>query len=111
MQSMIHKTGNHLDCNNYRGISITSCLGKLFTSLLQSRLLTYLEDNRKLSDKQAAFRPGFSTTDHLFTVRSLINKHVKANKNKLYVCFVDFHKAFDKVWRNGLFLKLLRMGL
>ena len=106
IQSMIYKSGNHLDCNNYRGISITSCLGKLFTSVLQSRLLEFLEENNKLSDKQAAFRPGFSTTDHLFTLRSIVNKYIKASKGKLYVCFVDFHKAFDKVWRDGLFLKL-----
>ena len=111
MQTMIHKSGNHLDCNNYRGISITSCLGKLLTSVLQSRILNYLESNRILSDKQTAFRPGFSTSDHLFTLRSLINKYIKVNKKKLYVCFIDFRKAFDKVWRDGLFLKLLKAGI
>ena len=108
IQSIIYKSGNTTDCNNYRGISITSCLGKLFTSVLHSRLLSYLEDNNKISDKQAAFRPGFSTSDHLFTLRALINKHVKVDKKKLYVCFIDFRKAYDKVLRNGLFLKLLK---
>ena len=111
LQSPIFKSGNHLDPNNYRGISITSCMGKLFTTILQSRLLSYLEDNNKLSPKQAAFRPGYSTTDHLYTLKSLINKYVHVNKEKLFVCFVDFRKAFDKVWRNGLFVKLLRMGI
>ena len=109
--SPIWKAGNHFDCNNYRGISISSCLGKLFTSVLQSRLLSYLEDNHKISEKQAAFRPGYSTTDHLFTLKSLINKYINVSKGKLYVCFVDFQKAFDTVWREGLFLKLLRMGI
>ena len=111
MITPIFKAGCHLDCNNYRGISINSCLGKLFTSVLQSRLLSFLEDNNKLSDKQAAFRPGFSTTDHLFTLRSIINRYINVRKEKLFVCFVDFRKAFDKVWRNGLFVKLLRMGI
>ena len=64
---------------------------------IQSRLLSYLEDNNKLSPKQAAFRPGYSATDHLYTLKSLINKYVHVNKEKLFVCFVDFRKAFDKV--------------
>ena len=41
--SSIYKSGDPNDCNNYRGISVTSRLGKLFTSLLQKRLTDYLE--------------------------------------------------------------------
>ena len=41
--SSIYKSGDPNDCNNYRGISVTSCLGKLFISLLQKRLGDFLE--------------------------------------------------------------------
>lgn len=40
--SSIFKSGNPNDCNNYRGICVSSCLGKLFTSLLQNRLSLFL---------------------------------------------------------------------
>ena len=46
----IYKSGDPTDCGNYRGISISSCLGKLFTSLLQKRISDFLETNGLLSD-------------------------------------------------------------
>ncbi len=109
-QVPIFKSGNRLDCNNYRGIAINSCLGKLFTKILQARLLNYVEQNDKLSENQAGFRPGRSTSDHLFVIKSLVNKYLKLQKKTLYCCFIDFSKAFDTVWRNGMFLKLLQLG-
>ena len=45
-------------------------------------------------------------TYHVFILKTLINKYVYKCKMKLYVCFVDFIKAFDSVWRSALFLKL-----
>ena len=35
----------------------------------------------------------------------------KENNSKLYVCFLDAQKAFDKVWHEGLFLKMYEMGI
>jgi hypothetical protein len=110
-QVPVFKNGDPQDCNNYRGITISSCLGKVFNSVLNNRLMGYLEANNKLSDNQAAYRKGFSTTDHICTLRSVINKYVIHNKTTLYCCFVDFSKAFDSVPRDLLFLKLLRMGI
>ena len=110
-QVPIFKSGDKLDCNNYRGIAINSCLGKLFTKLLQtSRLLNYVESRNKFSENQAAFRPGRSTSDHIFTIKSLVNKYLKSHKKPLYCCFIDFSKAFDTVWRRGMFYKLLKLG-
>ena len=50
-------------------------------------------------------------TDHVFILKTLINKYVYKCKRKLYVCFVDFKKAFDSVWRSALFLKLRAKGI
>ena len=102
----IFKAGDPSDCGNYRGISIFSCLGKLFTSLLQRRLDIFIKSNNLLCANQGGFRKGYRTTDHVFILKTLINKYVHKCKKKLYVCFVDFIKAFDSVWRSALFLKL-----
>jgi hypothetical protein len=110
-QTPIFKSGNHFDCNNYRGICISSRLGKLFTGILQNRLADYLDQHQILSPSQAAFRKGYSTTDHIFVLNSLINKYIKNDKKKIYACFIDFSKAYDKVWREGLLYKLLNIGI
>ena len=47
-------------------------------------------------------------------VRSFVynkNKYLKSLKTAVYCCFVDFFKAFDTVWRKGLFIKLLKFGV
>ena len=48
--------GSPNDSDNYRPITILSCLGKLFTSVLNNRLSTFLKDNVVLSENQAGFR-------------------------------------------------------
>ena len=73
--SSIYKSGDPNDCNNYRGISVTSCLGKFFTSLLQERLTDYFEINKLITFNQGGFRSGYRTTDHIFILKTLINKY------------------------------------
>ena len=109
--SSIYKSGDPNDCNNYRGISVTSCLGKLFTSLLQKRLGDFLESRNLISHNQGGFRGGYRTTDHIYILKTLINKYLNKHKQKMYVCFVDFKKAFDSVDRRALLTKLLRKGI
>ena len=47
-----------------------------------------------------------------FTLRTLMDKYVRYHKEKVYACFVDsFRKAFDSVWREGLFYKLLKTNI
>ena len=79
--------------------------------MLQKRLQTFLDDNNILNDFQAGFRPDYRTTDHLFTLKTLINKYVYKNKTPIYAAFIDFSKAFDSVWRPGLYKKLLNLGI
>jgi len=105
----LHKGGAKDDPNNYRGISVTSCLAKLFTSILNSRLTNFLDENKLISPNQAGFRSKFRTSDNLFIIDTLLSKYLTDNK-RLYSCFVDFKKAFDSVWREGLRYKLLESG-
>lgn len=79
---------------------------QLFTSVLNNRLPKYLEINNILHENQAGFRRGYSCADHIFTLYSL-TEILKKKKLKLFCAFVDFSQAFDKVWRVGLWHKLL----
>ena len=109
--STTYKKGDPNDCNNYRGISLSNCMSKLFTSLLHNRLIKYLEDKNYFNPYQAGFRPEHRTTDHIFAIKTIINKYVYNLKKPVYCCFVDFSKAFDSVSRNSLFYKFLKTGV
>lgn len=92
--------------NNYRPITILSCLGKLFTSVLNSRITKFFDYNETILENQAGFRKGYSTTDHIFVLNSLL-EIMKSRKQKLFCAFIDFSQAFDSIWRAGLWHKLL----
>ena len=74
--SVIHKSGSAYDCENYRGISVCSCLGKLFTKLIQMRISNFLSENEILEDNQAGFRANYRTTDQIYIVKTLLNKYL-----------------------------------
>ena len=97
--------GDPLDSKNYRPITIISCLGKLFTSVINTRLTEFLDQQNIPGENQAGFRKQYSCTDHIFTLYSMI-EILKKKKRKLYCAFIDFSQAFDKVWRFGLWSKL-----
>ena len=102
--------GSSADPNNYRGITILSCFGKLFTSILNERLKTYIETLGLLGMEQAGFRNNFSTLDHLFTLYGLIDILLH-KKKRLYCAFLDYEKAFDKIHRALLWQKLIDNGI
>jgi hypothetical protein len=79
-------------------ITLISCVGKLFTSILNSRLNFLANDLNIISENQAGFRKEYSTVDNIFVLHALIDLYFSFGKN-LYCTFVDFKKAFDTVWR------------
>lgn len=96
--------------SNYRGITLASSLGKLFTSILKSRYMNFIEQNNKLNHEQFGFRCNSRTTDSLFIFQQLLYKYF-GNKQKVYTCFIDYEKAFDTVWQKGLLFKLSKNGV
>ena len=106
----IHKKGYKTSACNYRGIMLLSCLGKLFTSILNQRLLDFAKENDTLSQEQIGFLKGNRTSDNLIILHTLIHEKLNAGK-KLFACFVDFEKAFDRVPRNLLIKKLYNCGI
>ena len=79
-------------------------MGKLFTCIINNRLQTYSE-NEKISHCQAGFRKGFSTTDHIFVLYILLNL-LNYKRKKLFCSFIDLKRAFNTVWRDGLFYEM-----
>lgn len=96
----VFKSGEVNDPSNYRGISLISSLGKLFTT---TRLLKWASNNDILTDAQFTFRNGYCTTDAIFSVYSFI-QNTMCNGKRLYCCYVDYQRAFDSVNLRGLWL-------
>ena len=107
----IYKKGDTDDPSNYRGISLISCITKLFLNILYKRLLKYCIDNKVLAVNQLGFLPGNRTSDAHIILYNLIDKYCHKGKANLYVCFVDFSKAFDCLPREILFRKLIGYGI
>ena len=107
----IFKKGDPKLTTNYRGVSLLSLVSKCYTSILNKRLVKWVEDNNKISEGQAGFRRGYSTTDHIFTLKAAIDKCFAKKGGKLYVCFVDLRLAFDSVQREPLFNILRQHGM
>ena len=107
----LHKSGSASDPDNYRGIMINICLSKVFTSIINNRLYDFFVDNGIISEFQIGFMKDSQTSDHMLVLKTLIDKYINNQKGGLHLCFVDFKKAYDSVWRDGLFYKLLKSGV
>ena len=99
--------GDRSDCNNYRGISLLSIVGKTFARVMLNRLQTLAE--RVYPEAQCGFRAERSTIDMIFSLRQLQEK-CREQRRPLYIAFIDLTKAFDLVSRSGLFTLLHRIG-
>ena len=95
------------DCNNYRGISLLSVVGKVFARVALTKLQILSE--RTLPESQCGFGTGRSTIDMIFSVRYLQEK-CREQRRPLFIAFIDLPKAFDLVIRRGLFNLLEKIG-
>ena len=102
--------GSKDDVNNYRGIRTLSCLGILFTGAINHRLKEFLDRQNVIGPEQAGFKKDHSILDHIFVLKTVIDIYL-SNKKRLYACFVDYEKAFDKVDRLQLWIKLLNSNI
>ena len=64
----IFKSGSKNDTNNYRGISLSSCLSKLFTQIINWRIEKYLKDNNIIATNQNGFKRGHRTEDNIIYI-------------------------------------------
>ena len=97
----IFKSGVRDAPSNYRGICVSSCLGKLFFSISNQRLLQLRTSSNVTSlnilhKSQIGFLPKNRTSDHLLTLRTLIDKYVHCHGEKVYACFLTLEKPLTQ---------------
>jgi hypothetical protein len=88
----ICKKGDKTDCSNYRGKSFLSATCKILSNILLSRLIPYAEEIT--ADNQCGFRRNRSPTDHIFSIRQILEKKWEYNQ-AVHQLFIDFKKAYD----------------
>jgi len=95
---------------NYRGISLLSCVSKLFTGILNNRLTKYYELMDIMVDEQNGFRKRRSCQEHIFCLSNIIRGR-KSQGLSTFVAFIDLEKAFDFLDRKLLLYRLLTYNI
>ena len=96
--------------NNYRPISLTSCLCKLMEKIVHGRLIWFIEKNNILAPTQSGSRTGRSTLDSLTLLENQIRKGFQERKITTAI-FFDIQKAYDTTWRHSILKSLHKNGL
>lgn len=98
------------DPDNYRAITLSSVIHKLFERILLTRIQLFDNIQPPIHPLQGGFQKHFGCLMTSFMLRESIY-FAKENGSRLYVCFLDVRKAFDCVWHDGLFYKLYKCGV
>ena len=104
----IEKNPNATDCGDFRKIRLISHASKIMLSILKKRLNTKAEEY--LGEDQYGFRKGCGTREAIAVMNILSECNPEHNQN-VYVCFVDFEKAFDRIRWDKLLEILKNIGI
>lgn len=96
-----YKKGDKEDHNNYRPIAILSAVSEIFESLVRTRIVSFLEKNSLLSDKQHGFGKNRSTTSALVQMMEFFVEALDNSEEAVLTC-MDLSKAFDCVSHSKL---------
>ena len=106
----LFKSGLRANIADYRPITLTSCVAKLFETILLQRLTDWTEALQKITDLQGGFRPGRSTLEQIFTLHEITAMRAEA-KDSTYLAFLDCKRAYDRCWRSGLAERMWSIGI
>ena len=106
----IHKKIDKQCTKNYHPVSLLPICSKIFDRLLFNELYKFLNEDDLLSSNQSGFRPGDSCINQLLSITHEIYQFFDDDLEVRGV-FLDTSKAFDKVWHEGLIVKLSRNGI
>ena len=104
----VPKKGNPLQCQNYGTISLISHPSKVMLKIILNRLKPQAE--KIITKEQAGFRAGWSTTEQIFNLCILCEKYLQ-HQQDLYHVFIDFKKAFDRVWHAALWATMKKYNI
>jgi len=93
----------------YRPICLTSYIGKVLERLMEARMRSYMYRKLLIDPEQEGFMHERSTARYLYRLTSKINTS-KNNKKVGLLLLIDFEKAYDSVWVEGLLHKLYEAG-
>ena len=102
--------GDFNNIENYRPLSLTSSISKLVERIVGDHLTNHLISKNVLIPNQSGFRIGRSTHDNLTYLTQKVNESFSKNCKSCGI-FFDISKAFDRVWHNGLILKLVNLKI
>ena len=106
----IHKKGDRSLKNNYRPVSLTPIIAKIFESFLYDNIIEHMRSNRIITDKQHGFLKNHSTNTNLLYFWEDITT-MADNTKEFSVIYTDFSKAFDSVPHDLLLFKLGKYGI
>jgi len=101
------KKGDKKECTNYRTTALVSHASKVLLKIILERIRNKSES--EIAEEQAGFRKGRGMRDQITNLRTIMQK-AKEHQQPLFMCFVDFRKAFDLVSHNKLWLTMMEMG-
>jgi hypothetical protein len=110
IMSLILKEGDSDDPNNYRAITLINSIAKVLALMMNKRIEKWCDECNIIRKEQIGFEKLSRPADHLFVAKTIIDSYSNQNQ-KIYACFVDFRKAYDSVWRTGLFYKLIKNNM
>ena len=106
----IHKKGSKACTANYRPVSLTSHVMKIFERVVRQRIVDHLEDNNLITNSQHGFRKGRSCLSQLLIhVDDILQNLLEGNDTD--AIYVDYAKAFDKVDHELLLAKVQSYGI
>ena len=95
-----------LSCNDFRGISISPVISKVFENCILHRYKLFLST----TDNQFGFKPGLGCSHAINTLRCAVDKHINGGST-VNICALDLSKAFDKMNHHALFIKLIKRNI
>jgi len=102
---LLHKSGPREQLDNYRGVTLLSAISKTFECVLNNRLYHWAEGEHRFRDEQGGFRPKRRVADQMFVLREIIAAR-RERGLATFCAFIDVRKAYDTVWRDGLWQSL-----
>ena len=103
----IPKKGDTMQCTNHRTIALISHSSKILLKIIAKRIENKLKE--EIAEEQAGFRPGTGTRNQILNLKMVIEKNPRTWKN-LFLCFIDYTKAFDMVAHDILWKNMCDLG-